>query len=54
MRNHLREAVDSMKKYYIQKLIDAGVYSKADPELYTITLTELEMIVNNIEDPKST
>ncbi|MBN8235880.1 Fur-regulated basic protein FbpA [Halobacillus kuroshimensis] len=51
MSHHLRAAVDQMKEYYIQKLIEAGIYQAADEILYTLTLTELETLVERLNRP---
>ncbi|WP_209121646.1 Fur-regulated basic protein FbpA [Alkalihalobacillus sp. BA299] len=45
MSNQLREAVGKMKKYYIQQLIDSGVFDSSYKELDSLTLTELEILV---------
>ncbi|SFJ74678.1 Fur-regulated basic protein A [Halobacillus dabanensis] len=52
MKNHLRNAVESMKEHYIQKLIQAGMYQASDDSLKSLTLTELEALVARIKPSK--
>lgn len=49
MKNHLRNAVESMKEHYIQKLINAGMYQASDDSLQSLTLTELEALVTRMK-----
>jgi hypothetical protein len=49
MKNHLRDAVEKMREYYIQRLIESGVYNQEDEDLYKLTLTELKSIVNKLQ-----
>ncbi|WP_147629037.1 Fur-regulated basic protein FbpA [Oceanobacillus massiliensis] len=42
MNNQLRHAVEEAKKFYIQKLSDAGILSKTDEDYTLIPLSELE------------
>lgn len=44
MASQIRQALEKAKKYYIQKLLDLGVYRQSDDQLYKLTLTELEAI----------
>ncbi|MFD2444952.1 Fur-regulated basic protein FbpA [Bacillus sp. CGMCC 1.16607] len=41
MSNELRKAIEKAKKYYKQKLVDAGVYKSTDPELHGLTLSDM-------------
>ncbi|MBB6452464.1 TRAP-type uncharacterized transport system substrate-binding protein [Salirhabdus euzebyi] len=52
MKNQLREAVDKVRSFYIQQLIDAGVYTDKDEEIHTLTLTELKLIFNKLNRQK--
>ncbi|MCP8615382.1 Fur-regulated basic protein FbpA [Salirhabdus salicampi] len=45
MQNYLREAVEKLRNYYIDQLIEAGLYIKSDREVYSLTLSELQSIV---------
>ncbi|WP_099157457.1 Fur-regulated basic protein FbpA [Virgibacillus ndiopensis] len=42
MRNQLREAVEELRQFYIQKLRDAGVLHEIEKETSLLTLSELE------------
>ncbi|SFA89431.1 Fur-regulated basic protein A [Lentibacillus halodurans] len=42
MRKHLREGVEQLREFYIQKLRDAGVFIFSDRDPYSLTLSELE------------
>ncbi|MFC7392919.1 Fur-regulated basic protein FbpA [Scopulibacillus cellulosilyticus] len=44
MNNQLREAIEAKKQYYIEKLLDAGIYKVSNRQLYRLTLSELERI----------
>ncbi|WP_181347445.1 Fur-regulated basic protein FbpA [Thalassobacillus sp. CUG 92003] len=48
MANQLRQAIEIMKQYYINKLIDAGVFNAEDCEPYNLTVSELEMMVQRL------
>jgi TRAP-type uncharacterized transport system substrate-binding protein len=41
MSQQLRKAIEKAKEYYIQKLIESGVYKNTDHELYQLTLSEM-------------
>ncbi len=43
MSKHLRIAIEKVKKYYIGKIIDSGLYH-SEQELADFTLSELEEI----------
>lgn len=49
MSNQLRAAIEKAKKYYIKKIIAAGLYD-SDRELSHLTLSELERIYQNQSD----
>ncbi|MGP4060715.1 Fur-regulated basic protein FbpA [Halobacillus sp. H74] len=40
-----------MKEHYIKKLIDSGMYHHSDKALRSLTLTELETLVERIHRP---
>lgn len=42
MANRLRRVVDDKKQYFIQQLLNAGIYKRANRQLYELTLNELE------------
>ncbi|GGE56534.1 hypothetical protein GCM10011391_39310 [Pullulanibacillus camelliae] len=42
MSKHLRASVEKQKQYYINLLIDTGVFKLKDQQLHEYTLTELE------------
>jgi hypothetical protein len=44
MSNFLRSEVERLKKHYINKLLDFGIYKTDDQQLYELTLTDLEEI----------
>jgi hypothetical protein len=41
MSQQLRKAIEKAKEYYIQRLIETGIYKDSDPELYELTLSEM-------------
>jgi hypothetical protein len=41
MANQMRNALDKAREYYIQKLLELGVYKHSDHQLYHLTLTEM-------------
>ncbi|RWZ58054.1 Fur-regulated basic protein FbpA [Halobacillus fulvus] len=48
MKNYLRNAVETMRSHYIQRLIKSGHYHSSDPILHTMTLSELERLVHRL------
>ncbi|MCA1010309.1 Fur-regulated basic protein FbpA [Halobacillus halophilus] len=52
MKNHLRDAVETMKEHYIQRLIHSGVVQSTDEALQTLTLTQLEALVKRLDQPR--
>lgn len=44
MSYQLRTAIAEMKQYYIEKLLQAGVFKETDRQLYSFTLSELESL----------
>ncbi|MED4224621.1 Fur-regulated basic protein FbpA [Neobacillus cucumis] len=49
MENLLRKAVQIKKQFFINKLIQSGVYKKNNRHLYEWTLSELEREFNQIQ-----
>ncbi|MBM7653375.1 Fur-regulated basic protein FbpA [Neobacillus cucumis] len=49
MENLLRKAVQIKKQFFINKLIQSGVYKKNNRHLYEWTLSELEREFNQIK-----
>jgi hypothetical protein len=44
MADQMRLALERAKQYYIEKLLDLGVFKQSDEQLYKLTLTDLESI----------
>ncbi|WP_442598346.1 Fur-regulated basic protein FbpA [Neobacillus sp. D3-1R] len=44
MSNQLRQAVEKAREYYIEKLIEAGVYKHSEQQLYELTLSEMKQL----------
>ncbi|HET7657724.1 MAG TPA: Fur-regulated basic protein FbpA [Bacillales bacterium] len=42
MANRLRQVVEDKKQFFIQELLNAGIYKRANRQLYELTLSELE------------
>ncbi|MGP4077871.1 Fur-regulated basic protein FbpA [Halobacillus sp. K22] len=51
MKNHLRDAVETMKEHYIKKLINSGMVQSTDEALQSLTLTQLEALVKRLDRP---
>ncbi|MBI0578827.1 Fur-regulated basic protein FbpA [Neobacillus cucumis] len=47
MSTHLRIGIDTLKKYYINKLIHSGLDKDFKTELDSLTLSELKLILKN-------
>jgi hypothetical protein len=47
MTNLLRKIIESKKKFYIERLIDAQIYRTSDVQVYEMTLSELEQVYNS-------
>ncbi len=43
MSKQLRDAIEKARSYYIQKLLEHGVYTSEDDRIHQLTLTELAM-----------
>jgi hypothetical protein len=41
---YLRQAIEKAKEYYIQKLLEVGIYKRSDRQLYQLTLTEMQRL----------
>lgn len=50
MTNQLRQAVEDRKQFYIQKLLNAGIFKRANRQLYELTLSELEKEYRRLHD----
>lgn len=48
MSTHIRKGIESLKNYYIHKLMDSGHYKGSVDELYSLTLSELALILKKI------
>lgn len=49
--NQLREGVEKKRQEYIRMLISAGIYKRADRQLYELTLSELQREYNKTFGP---
>ncbi len=45
----LRKIIERQKQFYIEKLLEAGVYKAADGHLYEKTLSELEQVYESYQ-----
>jgi hypothetical protein len=46
MTNQLRKGVETLKLFYINRLIESGLYNASDDDLHSRTLSELQIIFN--------
>lgn len=53
MVNRLRKAVDDKKQFFIQELLNRGIYKRANRQLYELTLSELEKEYDRLMKTKS-
>ncbi|MFB9761574.1 MULTISPECIES: Fur-regulated basic protein FbpA [Bacillaceae] len=44
MSNLLRKAVERQKRFYIERLLEAGIYKKSNVHLYEMTLSDLKQV----------
>jgi len=44
MSNQLRKGVETLRLFYINRLIESGLYKDSDNELISLTLSELQYI----------
>ncbi|MDQ1004819.1 hypothetical protein QFZ28_005359 [Neobacillus niacini] len=44
MTNRLRKGVETLKLFYINRLIESGLYNASDDDLHSLTLSELQNI----------
>lgn len=44
MTNRLRKGVETLKLFYINRLIESGLYQASDLSLHSLTLSELQSI----------
>jgi predicted transcriptional regulator len=52
LSNQLRRGIDILREHYIKTLLKSGLVNAYDRELYSLTLSELEMIVRKTLPPK--
>ncbi|MEW9050871.1 MAG: Fur-regulated basic protein FbpA [Neobacillus sp.] len=52
MANQLRKGVETLKLFYINKLVNSDYYKVAYHELDSLTLSELEMLYRKVFIPK--
>lgn len=45
MSKQLRKGIETLKQYYIKKLVEGGIYNATDHQIYSMTLSELEKIM---------
>jgi hypothetical protein len=53
MTNQLRKGVETLKLFYINRLIESGLYNASDDDLHSRTLSELQIIFNKTFPPKN-
>lgn len=53
MTNQLRKGVETLKLFYINRLIESGLYYASEDELHSLTLSELESIFKKTFPPKN-
>jgi hypothetical protein len=46
LSNQLRKGVETLKLFYINRLIESGLYNATDDDLHSRTLSELQIIFN--------
>ncbi|UOQ43989.1 Fur-regulated basic protein FbpA [Halobacillus salinarum] len=51
--NYLRFSVEKMKQHYINRLVAGGVLHESDESAQSMTLTELEILVKNMDRSRS-
>ncbi|WHY01602.1 Fur-regulated basic protein FbpA [Neobacillus sp. DY30] len=54
MTNQLRKGVETLKLFYINRLIESGLYNASDDDLYSLTLSELQIIFKKTFPQKNT
>lgn len=42
MQSHLHDGIEQKKDFYIDKLLDLGIYKTKNLQLYELSLSELE------------
>ncbi|MDR7002632.1 Fur-regulated basic protein FbpA [Neobacillus niacini] len=53
MSTHIRKGIETLKNYYIHKLMDSGHYKGSVDELYSLTLSELALILKKNSPPSN-
>jgi hypothetical protein len=53
LANQLRQALEKLRHYYINKLVNARIYQASDVRLQSLTISELESIVKKTSPPKN-
>lgn len=53
MTNQLRQAIEDRKQFYIQELLNAGIFKRANRQLYQLTLSELEKEYRRLLDQQA-
>jgi hypothetical protein len=53
MSNRLRKGVETLKLFYINRLIESGLYNASDDDLHSLTLSELQNIFKKTFPPKN-
>jgi hypothetical protein len=48
LSNQLRKGVETLKLFYINRLIESGLYDASEHELYSLTLSELDNIFKKV------
>lgn len=52
MTNQLRKGIETLKLFYINRLIESGLYNASDDDLHSLTLSELQNIFKKDILPK--
>jgi hypothetical protein len=52
MTNQLRKGVETLKLFYINRLMESGLYNASDYDLHSLTLSELQTIFKKTFPPK--
>ncbi|MGX6444829.1 Fur-regulated basic protein FbpA [Neobacillus sp. K501] len=48
MTNQLRKGVETLKLFYINRLMESGEFNASKHQLHSLTLSELETIFNKL------
>lgn len=54
MTNQLRKGIETLKLFYINRLVESGLFNASDDDLHSLTLSELQTIFKKTFPPKNT